>query len=107
MQLFDSLGSLFTSRVLRWSTILDTALRNWFDSEGKLVYSLLMIECGRLLEEKEDKESGSFLCRSDLPPILQSASDTLLRKYLVLLLKLCTAEHLYDKGCHSLASKLH
>lgn len=102
VQLFDSLETLFTSRVLQWSTILDSALRSWFDREGKLVYNLLMIECHLLVGEEEDKESDSFLCQSDLPPILQSASDTLIRKYLLLLLRSCLAGNLYNKPCHSM-----
>ena len=100
MQLFDSLETLFESKVLQWSGILDSALRSWFDREGELVHSLLMIECGVLVGEEEDKES---VCQCDLPPILQSASDTLLRKYLVLLLWLCLAGNSYN---HSFPSTL-
>ena len=83
-ELFDHMEDLFTAGVLSWSAITESALRSWFEREGTLVYRLLMLECGIVEEEEEEKEGSTEQLGH---PLLQSTSDTLLRKYLVLLLQ--------------------
>ena len=93
-RLFHSLVTLFKSQVLCWSSVFEKAARTWFVTEGKLVYRLLLVECGRSYDDDEEESSGSSV--PQISTLVVQLSDTLLRKFIVLLLQVCVTAKTYN-----------